>query len=351
MDMLHQYAEKGGLAPGQVVFIGERKLKESQIRVIKYNDKEVVESTVQTVESALEFLDSSSVTWIDIAGLHNVSLIEDIGKAFKIHPLILEDIVQTSERPKLEEFDDYIFMVLRMFYLRDKTIVNEQISIILGDNYVLTFQESPAEIFEPIRNRIRSKRFRITKQRADYLAYCIIDVIVDNYFAVLELLGEKTEFIEDALLMDPSHNILREIYKLKRELISLRRSVWPLRELINKLDRSESSLIKKTTKIFIRDVYDHTIQIIDTTENYREIISGMLDTYLSSLSNRMNEIMKTLTIIATIFIPLTFIAGIYGMNFSYMPELRWHWGYFGVWLIMIIIAIVMILYFKRKKWL
>ena len=351
MKIIPQYSAKAGLPPGKVVFVGEQKVEHPKIHIIQYNEKDVVESDIQNISEVSKFISKSSVTWIDIAGLHQVSLIEDIGKALEIHPLVLEDIVHTSQRPKLEEFDDYIFLVLRMFYFQDKKIVDEQVSIVLGEDYVITFQEKPGDIFDPLRERIRSKKFRITKLKPDYLSYSLIDSIVDNYYVILETLGERIEFIEDDLLLNPSPDILQEIHSLKREMISLRRSVWPLRELINKLDRSESTLIRKPTKMFIRDVYDHTIQVIDAIENYRDIISGMLDTYLSSLSNRMNEVMKTLTIIATIFIPLTFIAGVYGMNFEYMPELKWHWGYFGVWLVMVIITIVMMLYFRKKKWL
>jgi len=351
MKILPQYSPKVGFPPGEVVFVGEQKVEEPKIHVIQYNEKDVVEADLQTISEVFKLITKSSVTWIDIAGLHQVSLIEDIGKTFKIHPLVLEDIVHTSQRPKMEEFDDYIFLVLRMFYYQDKNIVEEQVSLIMGEDYVVTFQEKPGDIFDPIRERIRSGKFRITKQRSDYLAYSLIDAIVDNYFVILENSGERVEFIEDELLLNPSSDILGEIHFLKREMISLRRSVWPLRELINKLERSELAWIKKSTKIFIRDVYDHTIQVIDAIENYRDILSGMLDTYLSSLSNRMNEVMKTLTMIATIFIPLTFIAGLYGMNFEYMPELKWHWGYLGVWLIMLVITVSMLFYFRKKKWL
>lgn len=351
MKTIAQYSEKAGLPPGEVVFVGEQKVEQPKIHAIQYNEKDVVESDIQNISEVSNFMSKSSVTWIDIAGLHQSELIEEIGEMFKLHPLVLEDIVHTSQRPKLEEFDDYIFLVLRMFYFQDKNIIDEQVSLILGENYVITFQEQPGDIFDPIRERIRSRKFRITKSKSDYLAYSLIDAIVDNYFVILEELGDKVELIEEDLLLTPSQDTLQEIHSLKRKMISLRRSVWPLREVVNNLDRTESSLIKKTTKIFVRDVYDHTIQVIDTIENYRDILTGMLDIYLSSLSNRMNEVMKILTIIATIFIPLTFIAGVYGMNFTYMPELKWHWGYFGVWLVMIVIAIIMLFYFRKKKWL
>lgn len=351
MKVLKQYAEKAGLPPGKAVFVGEQKLEKPKIHVIQYSEKNLAETDIQTPDAMLQFVNKTKVTWIDISGLHDVSLIETTGKIFSIHPLVQEDIVHLSQRPKLEEFEDYIFIVLRMFYFREEGIVEEQISIILGEDYVITFQERPGDIFDAIRERIRSGKFRITKQKSDYLAYSLIDAIVDNYFIILERLGDKVGLVEDDLLANPSGEILQEIHTLKKEMISLRRTVWPLREVINKLDRTESVLLKKTTRIYVRDVYDHTIQIIDAIENYRDMLSGMLDTYLSSLSNRMNEVMKTLTIIATIFIPLTFIVGVYGMNFQYMPELKWHWGYWGVWFVMVVIALLMVSYFRKKRWL
>jgi len=351
MNLTPRYSKKAGLPPGEVVFVGEQKVEEPKIHVIQYDEKAIVESDIQSISEVFKFINKLSVTWIDVVGLHQPVLIEDIGKMFKIHPLVLEDIVHTSQRPKLEEFDNYIFLVLRMFYFQDKDIIDEQVSLILGENYVITVQEKPGDIFDPTRERIRSRKFRITKSKSDYLAYSLIDAIVDNYFVILEDLGDRVELIEEDLLLTPSQDTLQEIHSLKRKMVSLRRSVWPLREVVNNLDKTESSLIQKTTKIFVRDVYDHTIQVIDTIENYRDILTGMLDIYLSSLSNRMNEIMKILTIIATIFIPLTFIAGVYGMNFEFMPELRWHWGYFGVWVVMIVIAIIMVFYFRKKKWL
>ncbi len=351
VNISKHYARKAGLPPGKPVFIGEPKVDKTAIRVIEYDRNHVNEKVVQQIDEALTFSNESTVTWIDVVGLHDVSVVEAIGRRFSIHPLVLEDIVHVSQRPKMEELDDYIYLVLRMFYFAHNALVDEQVSIIFGKNYVITFQEKPGDIFDPIRERIRSGKFKITKSNPDYLVYSLVDAIVDNYFVILEELGEKIELIEDHLLLNPSQNTLQEIHNLKRTMISLRRSVWPLREVIDKLDRTESTLVENTTKIYVRDVYDHTIQVIDTIENYRDILSGMLDTYLSSLSNRMNEIMKILTIIATIFIPLTFIAGVYGMNFKYMPELKWHYGYFYTWGIMIIIAFFMLIYFKRKKWL
>ena len=345
------YAGKAGSPPGKPVFTGVQKTEKVHVHVIDYNGQKVTEHDIQNIEDVFTFKDKATVSWIDICGLHDVGLIEKLCNNFSIHPLVQEDIVHLSQRPKIEEFDNYIFFVLRMIYIENDVFIEEQMSIIQGENYVITFQEKPGDLFNPIRDRIRNGKFQISKRESDYLAYSLIDNIVDNYFVILEEFGNNIEIIEEKLLTNPSQTALRKIHKLKRRMLSLRRSVWPLREVINKLDRTESTLIKKTTKIYVRDIYDHTIQVIDTIENFRDMLSAMIDTYLSSLSNRMNEVMKTLTIIATIFIPLTFIAGVYGMNFEYMPELKWHFGYLYVLAIMALIALIMLVFFKRKKWL
>jgi len=281
-----------------------------------------------------------------------VDIIEKIGNHFNIHPLILEDIVNTGQRPKMEDFIDYIFIVLKMLYYDEKENETkaEQVSLILGSNFVISFQESEGDVFDTIRKRIRSDRGRIRRMGADYLAYALIDAIVDNYFIILEKLGEKIEDIEDELVTNPAPATLQAIHDLKREMIFLRKSVWPLREVVSRLERWESPLINKSLDIYLRDVYDHTIQVIDSIETFRDMLSGLFDIYLSSVSNRMNEIMKVLTIIATIAIPLTVITGIYGMNFQSMPELQWWWSYPIVLLVMLTLGILMIIYFRRKKW-
>ena len=293
------------------------------------------------------------MTWINIDGLHEVKIIENIGSHFDIHPLVLEDILHTGQRPKTEDFGSYIYIVLKMLYFNEEEneIQDEQLSIILGSNFVISFQERVGDVFNPVRERIRIGRFQIKKRKSDYLAYALIDAVVDNYFIILEKLGEQIEDLEEELLDNPNPKNLETIHSLKRQLISLRKSVWPLREVIGGLERSESPLFHESTGIYLKDVYDHTIQVIDTIETYRDMVSGMLDTYLSNISNRMNEVMKVLTIIATIFIPLTFISGLYGMNFRYMPELEWHWGYPLIMFIMAILAIFMLFYFRKKRWL
>jgi len=265
----------------------------------------------------------------------------------------MEDIANTDQRPKIEDFESYLFAVLKMLSYDEKEgeIIVEQLSLILGPSWVISFQENEGDVFDPIRERIRGAQGRIRKMGADYLVYALIDAVVDNYFIAIEKIGEKIEDIEDELVASPSPETLRAIHNLKRQMIVLRKSVWPLREVISRLERWESQLISKLTDIYLRDVYDHTIQVIDAIETYRDMLSGMLDIYLSSVSNRMNEVMKVLTIIATIFIPLTLVAGIYGMNFSYMPELKWDWGYPMVLSIMLAIGLVMLIYFRKKKWL
>ncbi len=346
-------SKKAGLSPGTLIHLGEKKTGKVRISIMDYNESQFEEKEVEKVEECFPFRDKPTLTWINIDGIHNVEVIEKIGKHFALHPLILEDILNTGQRPKMEDFEDYIFIVMKMIYYDEerKEMISEQVSLILGPNFVISFQEKKGDIFDPIRERIRNGKGRIRKMGVDYLAYILVDSIVDYYFFILEKIGERIEFMEEELVTNPKRETLQAIHNLKREMIFLRKSVWPLRELISGLQRTENPLIKDTTTIYLRDVYDHTIQVIDTIESFRDMVSGMLDTYLSSISNRMNEVMKVLTIIATIFIPLTFLAGIYGMNFRFMPELNYRWAYPGVWLVMAAVVITMFAYFKRKKWL
>ncbi len=342
-----------GLPPGTLIHVGEKRSESVRITIFDYDEKFLEEKEVKTIEEAFPYKDKQTITWINIDGIHNLDLIRKVGGHFNLHPLILEDIVNTSQRPKIEDFTDHIFIVLKMLYQTgdDSEIKEEQVSLVLGSNFVISFQETEGDIFNFIRDRIREGKGKIRKMKADYLAYSLIDAIVDGYFLILEKLGEKTESLEDEVMLDPTTKTSQKIHRLKRKIMSLRKSIWPLREIISNMQRGESKIIYKPTMIYLRDVYDHTIQVIDSIETFRDILSGMLDVYLSSISNRMNEVMKVLTIIATIFIPLTFIAGVYGMNFKFMPELEWRWSYFVVWLIMIGLASYMIFYFRRKKWL
>ncbi len=346
-------SKKAGLPPGTLVHIGEKKAEGLKITVIDYDEVHFQEKEIKTIEECFLFKDKPTVTWINVDGLHQVEILEKLGECYGFHPLMLEDILNTDQRPKMEDYGDYIYIVLKMLIQSNKNngIMTEQISLILGPNFVISFQEMEGDIFDPIRERIRNGKGRIRKMGADYLAYALLDSIIDNYFIIMEKLGEKIEFLEEELVTRPTAQTLKTIHQLKREMIFLRRAVWPLREVVSGLERGESSLMKEPTRIYLRDVYDHTIQVIDTIETFRDMISGMLDIYLSSISNRMNAVMKVLTIIATIFMPLTFIAGIYGMNFKYMPELEWRWGYPAVWLVVVFIGISMLIYFKKKRWL
>ena len=344
-------SEKGGLPPGTLVYVGEKKVEKVIITVFNYDSEQYEEKELKSIEECFPYKDRPNVTWINIEGIHQAEIMEKIANHFGIHSLVMEDILNTGQRPKMDDMDDYVYVVLKMLNYNedDDEIDAEQISIILGQNFVISFQEKEKDVFEPIRERIRKNKGRIRKKGADYLAYALLDSVVDNYFTILEKIGERIEFLEEELVENPSTKTLQEIHGLKREMIFLRKSIWPVREVISGLERGESSLIKETTVIYLRDVYDHTIQVIDTVETFRDMLSGILDVYLSSISNKMNEVMKVLTIIATIFIPLTFLAGVYGMNFRYMPELEWRWGYFTALFLMAIIGIGMVIYVRKKK--
>jgi len=342
-----------GLSPGTVVYIGKEKTAEVRITVIDYNKNEFQKKEGVKAEDCYPFKDKNSITWINIDGVHNTGVIEKIGEIFDLHPLVMEDIGNTTQRPKVEDFDNCIFVVLKMLYFdeRGEEIEVEQVSLVLGKNFVISFQEKEGDVFDSVRERIEKGKGRIRKMGSDYLLYSLIDSVVDNYFSVLETMGDKIEELEEDIVERTAPESLHNIHKVKKEMISLRRSVWPLREVINSLTREKTALVSGNVIIYFRDVYDHTIQVIETVETFRDMLSGLHDTYLSSISNKMNEIMKVLTMFASIFIPLTFIAGVYGMNFSFMPELNWRWGYFSVWGVIIILGVSMLFYFKRKKWL
>jgi magnesium transporter len=345
-------SHKTGLPPGSLVYVGDKTAEEAKISVIEFDENLFSERTFKQIRECFTFKNKTSVTWIDVDLVHQVDLIEKIGECYGFHPLVLEDILNTDQRPKFEDFDEYIYIVLRIILCNGKNdgIISEQVSIILGPNYVISFQERELEVFTALRERLKIGKGRLRKSGADYLAYALIDTIVDNYFVVLEKLGERIEALEEELVAAPTPAVLQEIHKLKRDMIFLRKSIWPLREVISALERGDSELVREPTRIYLRDVYDHAIQVIDTLETFRDMLSGMLDIYLSSVSNRLNEVMKVLTIIATLFIPLTFIVGVYGMNFIYMPELRWKWGYPAVMLLMVCITLCMLVFFRKKKW-
>jgi len=350
---MQKTSQKAGMSPGTVMHIGEKKIEKARITLINYDPDRLEEKELKSIEEAFSYKDTPPVSWINIDGLHEVGIIEKIGLHFDIHPLTLEDIVNTGQRPKVDDFEDYLYIVLKMLIFDETTchISSEQVSLILGPHFLISFQEIEGDVFNFVRERIRKGRIQMRKSGSDYLAYALVDAVVDHYFIILEKMGERIEQFEDRVYSEPTPEILQAVHDLKREIIYFRKQVWPMREVLNTLQKTESHLVQQTNKVFIRDVYDHTIQVIDTIESYRDIIAGMLDLYLSTMSNRMNEVMKVLTIMATIFIPLTFIAGIYGMNFKFMPELEWKWSYPVLWAVLLVIFGSMLLYFKRKKWL
>jgi magnesium transporter len=343
---------RAGLPPGTITHVGERKTEKAKVTVIDYNSEELIEKVVDTVEESFDFIERPSVTWINIDGIDQVDVIEKVGKRFNIDQLVLEDIVNTTQRPKIEDYSDYIFVTVKMIRpVEGKIDISvEHISLILSKNCVITFQETEGDVFDVIRDRLKIETSRIRGTGADYLAYALIDTIVDNYFIVLEVVSDKSEELEKETLDNIEPETLREIYKLKREVILLRKITWPLRDIVSYLERDETSLIDHSTHKFLRDLHDHVIQVSDSVETVREMLTGLQESHISVASHRMNEVMKVLTIIATIFIPLTFIAGIYGMNFEVMPPTKWPWGYPLILGLMAAIGIFMVMVFKKNKW-
>jgi magnesium transporter len=354
--MKHTYkyeSIKAGLPPGSLIHVGKRLTDKVKVSVIDYSSTHFDEELMENINACLEFQKTPSVSWINIDGLHDISLIEKVGQAFDLHPLLLEDILNTQHRPSFEEFDNCIAVSLKMIGMSENnaSIVSEQISIVLGTQWIITFQEQEGDIFDGFRQRIRENKGVIRKQSVDYLFYRLLDTVVDNYFFITEHFNDSIENLEQRILNTQDREVLEEIQRLKRMLIGFRRSVFPVRELLLSVQRDNTKFIKNKNNRFFVDVYEHVIQLMDNLEYQREMLSNIMDLYHTEVNNRMNQVMQVLTIIATIFIPLTFIAGIYGMNFENMPELKWKYGYQGVWGLMLIVIVVMIIYFKRKKWL
>lgn len=348
-------SQKTGLPPGSPVYIGSSKSSKVKISVTYYNEQHFEEKQLSSADECFRYKGRDTISWINIDGVHDTEILRKVSECYGIHPLVQEDIANTGQRPKIEDYGDYLYIVLRMLSYDEKAsnIRSEQVSIILGNDHVISFQEEGKEgdVFGQVRERLRSGKTKIRKEGSDYLCYCLIDEIVDSYFAIMEKLGERIEGVEEKLIANPTQKILNLIHQLKKETLSLRKSVWPLREVVNSMERGESPLIREGTRLYLRDVYDHTVEVIETVENYREMMSGMVDIYLSGISNKLNEVMKVLTIISTTFIPLTFIVGIYGMNFKNMPEMQWQYSYAAVWIVMLCVAGSMLVYFKKKKWL
>ena len=344
---------KSGLPPGTLVHIGAEPDRSVLISRIGYGPEGIDDHQFHNIDQYLQTPCDSDVVWVNVEGVHDVELIRALGENHSFHPLVLEDIVNTVQRPKIEDYGDYLFIVLKMLCPSEEgDFSSEQVSIILGPDYLFTFQEGiSGDVFDPVRNRIRADKGKIRGMGADYLAYSLIDAIVDGYFTVLEGFGERIVDVEEELTRTPDQKSLHRIIGMKKEIIYLRKTVWPLREAISFLERGDSHLLQDGTRLYFRDVYDHTVQVIDTVETYRDLLSGMLDLYLSSISNRTNEVMKFLTVIGTIFMPLTFLVGVYGMNFKYLPELEWRSGYFVLWGLMIAMSLLMVAFFRKKRWL
>jgi len=343
-------SEKAGLPPGSVVLVAE-KAEPTKITLIDYDRENLDVRELGDVEDAFPLRRTSRVTWLNICGLRDIDIIERLGREYGLHPLILEDIVHLNQRPKVEVFDDYVFAVVKMIRIGDGGELDmEQVSIVIGDTFALTFQEKEGDVLDPLRERIAKDKGRIRKLGADYLGYAILDSIVDQYFAVVEKFEEALEGLEDETLRDDGEEVIGRLHILRSDLLSVRRYVSPMREAISTLVRTSDGIIKEETLPYLSDLYDHVLRMTEALDILRESVSGLRELHLANLSNRMNAVMKMLTVIATIFIPLTFIAGIYGMNFEYMPELKWRWGYFAVWAVMVAIAVGMIRYFRKKDW-
>ena len=343
---------KVGLPPGSIIHVGEQKIEKVKITLTEYDEKNVETCEINSVEEIDPYTDTPQVTWVNVSGLHDTELIKQIGEKFSIHPLVLEDILNTETRPKIEMTDDYIFIAMKMltYNSSEDQIDTEQVSFILGNSFVFSFLEKSDNIFNPIKDRITNNYGRVRKQASDYLFYALMDVVVDQYFLLLEQIEQNIELLDDEVITNADRSQIEKIYNLKNKLLLIRRSLWPLRELFTRLIREESKLINKKIVPYLRDLLDHTIQITETIELQREITNGLMETHLSMMSFKMNEVMKVLTVIATIFIPLTFIVGIYGMNFPNMPEMQWPWAYYALWGVMICVVLFMLFYFKRKKW-
>lgn len=344
--------KKAGAPPGTIMHLGEKRTYRVKITQVDYDENNYSEKKDISLAELFKSFPGYNVEWVNFDGIHDVEMIERIGAHYSINMLVLEDIVNSSQRPKFEDYDDYVYVVLRMLIHDEKRneTESEQVSIILNHERVLTFQEKESDDFESIRDRIRKKKGRLHKMGPDFLCYSIIDYIIDNYFTVLEKIGDRIDILEEEVLGQTEENTIQKLHALKRDTLAIKKSLWPLRDILSIMLKPGSTIVREETKLFLRDAYDHTVEAIETVEVYRDFISGLLDINLSRMSNRMNEIMKVLTLISTIFMPLTFIAGVYGMNFKNMPETEWRSGYFLILAIMLGLAGMMLVFFKRKKW-
>lgn len=345
--------KKTGLPPGSLVYLGEHSGAPVKIKVFSYGPNQFEEKDLGGIDECFAYKDKAEISWINLDGIHDVEKVAKLCAYFSIHPLVVEDILNSNQRPKKAVYDDYVFVVFKMLYRNRRVALQaEQVSLVFGRNFVISFQEeSEHDVFDVVRERLRKGVGPLRKNGTDYLAYSLIDTVVDHYFVVLEDLGEKLETLEAEILRSPSEHTVHETQKIKKDMMILRRSVWPLRELVGSLGRESSALIQSSTLIYFRDIYDHLIEIVDIVEMYREIVGNLFEIYLSSLNNKINYVMKVLAIVTTIFMPLTFISSIYGMNFEHMPELKWVYGYPIVLFVMLILALGMVHLFRRKNWL
>jgi magnesium transporter len=352
-------SEKNGMLPGSLIYVGDEQAKETQISLIGYDEQNVTTMDIKTVDEAIAQKDQFSVLWMSINGLKDVKFISQVSSIYGLHPLTIEDILNTEQLPKFDVFDNYIFIIVRIYSYDHKInrLQSEQISLILGHNFVITFQEKPSSVFDYIKDRLKNSQCLMRRKEADYLLHALLDISVDTYYQVLESIGDAIEDLEEKTVTNTTPEIVKQIHVVRRSVIFLRKSVWPLREVISGLHHRVSPLIQDSTLLYLKDVYDHTVQVIDTVETYRDLLSGIMDIYISTINSRLNEVMKVLTVFSTIFIPLTFISSLYGMNFNTtisrfnMPELHWRYGYIMVLVVMFCVAITMLLFFRRRKWL
>ena len=344
-------SDKVGKSPGSLIHIGDIHEDQTIISVTYYDKTHNASNKAKSLNEILDKTPGDCLTWVNIEGLTNIELIGDIGKQFNIHPLVLEDILNTNQRPKFEEFDDYHYIVLKNLSLNNSEVVYEQVSILQLQNFVFTFREKSDELFTPIKQRLKKTKSRLRNHGTDYLTYVILDLIIDQNFILQDAIDEIIDQTEEELLNKPDNSTLAKIQKIKRDLIFIRRTISPLRELLASILRNENDLIGEHTQIYFKDIYDHVLRISETIELQRDMVYGLLDMYQTHMSNHMNEIMKVLTVFAAIFIPLTFLAGIYGMNFEYMPELKWRYAYPALWVVFIIVGFGLLFYFRKKKWL
>jgi len=345
--------KKAGLSPGSLVYVGSRTDEPVRISIMDYDADRIDEIPEATLDDIKKCMARDSVTWVNVSGIHDTAIVEAVGRLYHLHPLALEDIVNTRHRAKLDDYENHLFLVLKMVIQEPETIriVFEHVCLVIGPDYLISFQEREGDVFGPVRERLRKTKGRIRKSGPDYLGYALMDMIVDHYYEVLDQLGEEIEAIQEEALSNPTAKMRRAIHDARRQVVVLRKTIWPLREIVAGLLRGESKLFQDGTMIFLQDVYDHVVQVIDTVETYRDLLTGAMETYMSSVSNKMNETMKVLTIMATLFIPLTFLAGVYGMNFKYMPELEWRYAYPSFWGIVLVVFLAMLLWFKNKNWL